>query len=334
MAYIRQTKNGTWRAEVVRRGERYTETFLTKLAAQRWGIATEAEILARAAGVVTSTLKDALEKYEGELDPASKGYRWNKVRLQKFHRDLAPWLGLRLPDLTSEHLQDWIDSRLQDRVKGTERRIKGATVRREANLLRSMLTTARRRWKWITSNPFDGVDVPADSKPRNRRVAPREMRLVCRALGWSSRAPRNLMEETALAFMIELRTSMRSSEILALTGETVDLQRRVARLLDSKNGEGRDVPLSRAAVRLLGYVWKPGPLFRVKAATRDTYFRAAAKRAGLVDLHFHDGRAEAATMLSRKVDPMTLAKITGHKDVNILLNTYYRETAEDIAGRL
>ncbi len=31
---------------------------------------------------------------------------------------------------------------------------------------------------------------------------------------------------------------------------------------------------------------------------------------------------------------MTLARISGNKDINLLFNTYYRESAEQIAGRL
>ena len=54
----------------------------------------------------------------------------------------------------------------------------------------------------------------------------------------------------------------------------------------------------------------------------------------LADLHFHDTRAEALTRLSRKVDVLTLARISGHKDLRILSNVYYRESAAEIAERL
>ncbi|MBL3575740.1 hypothetical protein JMK10_16285 [Rhodovulum sulfidophilum] len=40
------------------------------------------------------------------------------------------------------------------------------------------------------------------------------------------------------------------------------------------------------------------------------------------------------TRLSAKVDALTLAKISGHRDLSILLNAYYRETAADIAKKL
>ncbi|WP_454765528.1 tyrosine-type recombinase/integrase [Cupriavidus campinensis] len=63
-------------------------------------------------------------------------------------------------------------------------------------------------------------------------------------------------------------------------------------------------------------------------------FRKVRAKLLIDDLHFHDSRAEALTRLSRRVDVMTLAKISGHKDLRILQSTYYRESAADIAARL
>ena len=56
--------------------------------------------------------------------------------------------------------------------------------------------------------------------------------------------------------------------------------------------------------------------------------------AGLADedLHFHDTRREALSRLAKKVDVMTLAKISGHRDIKILLNTYYAPDMSDVAG--
>jgi integrase len=79
--------------------------------------------------------------------------------------------------------------------------------------------------------------------------------------------------------------------------------------------------------------------FTVTAASLETLFRKERDRLAVATpsfstLHFHDSRAEALTRLARRVDVMTLAKISGHKDLSILQNTYYRESAEDIAARL
>lgn len=51
-------------------------------------------------------------------------------------------------------------------------------------------------------------------------------------------------------------------------------------------------------------------------------------------LTFHDARATALTHMARRMDVMTLARISRHKDLRILMNTYYRETAEQISTRL
>ena len=47
-----------------------------------------------------------------------------------------------------------------------------------------------------------------------------------------------------------------------------------------------------------------------------------------------DTRGTALTHLSKKVDVLTLAKISRHKDLSLLLNVYFRETADQIAARI
>jgi integrase len=94
------------------------------------------------------------------------------------------------------------------------------------------------------------------------------------------------------------------------------------------------VPLNRHAVRLLRPVAQLDRCFTLSSAVLDALFRKTRNRLLIEDLHFHDTRGEALTRLSRKVDVLTLAKISGHKDLRILQQTYFRETAEQIAARL
>lgn len=63
--------------------------------------------------------------------------------------------------------------------------------------------------------------------------------------------------------------------------------------------------------------------FDIKSSVLDATFRKLKKLAEREYLHFHDTRREALTRLSKKVDVMTLAKISGHKDISILQNVYY-----------
>jgi len=133
---------------------------------------------------------------------------------------------------------------------------------------------------------------------------------------------------------------MRSGEILSLTQQAVNLQTRVVRLDKHKTqhhtGRPRFVPITKQAARLLAVLkpGKDGKLFTVTAASKDALFRRALDQCGIVGMTFHDSRAEALTLLSRRVDLLTLQKISGHADINQLASAYYRESPEDVAARL
>jgi integrase len=62
-------------------------------------------------------------------------------------------------------------------------------------------------------------------------------------------------------------------------------------------------------------------------------FRKARDQCGLSGFTFHDSRATALTLLSRKVDILTLQRISGHRNINALA-VYYRESSASIAARL
>jgi integrase len=77
-----------------------------------------------------------------------------------------------------------------------------------------------------------------------------------------------------------------------------------------------------------------GKVFDLTDKSLDALFRKAKKALLLADVNFHDSRAEALTRLARRVDVLTLARISGHKDLQLLLNVYYRESTADIAARI
>jgi hypothetical protein len=53
----------------------------------------------------------------------------------------------------------------------------------------------------------------------------------------------------------------------------------------------------------------------------------------ITGLQFKDARATALTLMSRKMDVLTLAKFSRHRDLELLRSTYYRESLEDISRR-
>ena len=100
----------------------------------------------------------------------------------------------------------------------------------------------------------------------------------------------------------------------------------------TKNGHPRDVPLSAKAKALMGESGTE-QVFKIATASLDTQFRKGVKKALIDNLHFHDLRALAATRMSKKLNPLQLAKVLGHKDLKMVM-IYYRETADDIAKLL
>jgi integrase len=110
---------------------------------------------------------------------------------------------------------------------------------------------------------------------------------------------------------------------------------RVAHLPKTKNGYARNVPLSSRAIEILAQLPDgESTLFNVAGASLDALFRKAKARAIIEDLHFHDTRREALSRLAKKVDVLTLAKISGHRDLRILSNVYYQTDMGEVAGLL
>lgn len=63
-------------------------------------------------------------------------------------------------------------------------------------------------------------------------------------------------------------------------------------------------------------------------------FRKA--KCGLSEIKFHDTRHEAITRLvnNQKLPVEVLAKVTGHKNIKVLVNTYYNPDVDDIADMI
>lgn len=319
MASFRKLPSGLWNAQVFKLGVRTSASFETKAKAQAWAIQTEAEIVARKRGLVVSgkTLRQAFERYSKEVSPTKKNARWEALRLTFLGSEYGlPFVDRQLESITPDDFAKWRD----DRIK----HLKGSTINRDLNLISAVLSTCRDEWGWLSQSPLSKVRRPKDPPPRNRLIHWREIRAVLRALDWHMKPAETLQQQAGFAFLMSLHTAMRASEVLKASYEGP-----VARLADTKNGTARDVPLSPRAQRLAKLCQ-----FTITGPSLDALFRKARDRAGLSGFTFHDSRATALTRLRSRVDVLTMAKISGHKDINLLSETYYRESAESIGARL
>jgi integrase len=96
------------------------------------------------------------------------------------------------------------------------------------------------------------------------------------------------------------------------------------------------IPLSKRAVASIGELPRSldGTLFPVHTETIKQSFRAAVKRAGVKDFHFHDLRHEAVSRLfERGLSMVEVAAISGHKTL-AMLSRYTHLRAEDLARKL
>ncbi|MFV8526709.1 tyrosine-type recombinase/integrase [Ralstonia pseudosolanacearum] len=333
MASIQKVATG-WRAQISVKGQRDDRTFDTKSVAQEWAVRREAELrsIQGGQGSKTHTVGDVLDEYQKSVSPTKRGSRWEILRLDLIGRkkiEGKPFREIRLADLRPQHIAAWRDVRARE--------VAGSSVSREMSLLSHALEVARKEWGWLVTDPMKDVRRPPDNPPRQRLVSDNEIERITLALGYQEGKPVVLpSQRIAVAFLLAIETAMRSGEILGLTSSTVDYNRRVAHLPLTKNGGARDVPLSTRAVellRMLPAVEVGDPLLGLSAASRDALFRKAKEKAGIADLTFHDTRHEAITRLAKKLQPLDLARMTGHTNLQELM-TYYNESAENIAQRL
>lgn len=299
-----------WRAQIARKGVRKSAVWPTKREAVAWANRVEAEI---DAGLQRGhTLAEACTKY---IATASKAKRdavaWETLRLKAFQ---AHFGDVALASITSEMIGGWRDKRLET--------VTGSTVLREVNLYRNLFTLAVDEWRWLDESPFKGVRLPKENPPREPVWPWQLIKRVLRARRVDKTA------EMQAAFRIALHTGLRLKEIL---GCSFDPQRNVIIIPPSKT-ENRPtiVPTVARARRVLINM----PKFTVGPNEGSTLFSTLHNELLIEGLTFHDTRATALTLLARKMDVLTLARISRHKNLNILMKRYYRETPEQISARL
>lgn len=312
MAYIRKYRE-KWRAEVQRHGFRATHVADTKREAQAWALKKEAELDAMKGGG-GKTFIDATEHYQNTVSVTKRGTAWEARRLVKMLEFFGPHT--RLVDIDSARIGQWRDSRLKT--------VSGSTVQREANLLRNLFTIAVDEWRWIERHPFKGVRLPAENEARYQKWGWRQIRLILRAGQQSG----GKIGEITHAFHIALRTAMRMSEVLSAPVH-FDAGRRVVVLPRTKTGGRDEVPVGRIAAKLISSAH-----FTVGPSEGSTLFSKLCKQKMIAGLTFHDSRGTALTLLAKKVDVMVLARISRHKDINLLHRVYYRASADEIAAKL
>ena len=215
---------------------------------------------------------------------------------------------LKASQLTSQAIAAFRDRRLLDGRR---------TCHYDLILIRHCLKIAMNEWGlMLSSNPVDRVKMPPSSPARKRRLEVGEFE----RLGEAAKQTKNPHIWPIIVFAIE--TGMRRGEILGLEWEHVDLDRRIAFLLLTKNGSSREVPLSAKAAQMLAGQRQrndtPSPFPVTSNGFRLAWDRLRS-RAGPSDLSFHDLRDKAISrFFELGLNIPEVAVISGHKDPRML----------------
>lgn len=315
-----------WRAEVYHQGKRVASKYHeTKKAAMLWEESEKERFKNNEhADSESRTFADILTRYRDNVTPQKKGAIWETRRLDMMLRD--PLAQVPLSKLSKRHIAEWRDRRLQE--------VTGSSVNREMNLISHCCRVAMNDWEWISSMPTTAVSRPKEAKARDRRITPDEIDKLCFIFEVDEGQPiQSKKQEVGIAFLFAIETAMRMGEICSL--KPTDIRGRVAYLCDTKNGFPRNVPLSERAIELLSMLPpnESGRLWSLDSGQLSSMFRKYRDKCNIEDLTFHDTRHEAITRLAKKLKVLDLARMTGHRDLN-MLQIYYNESAEDIAEKL
>lgn len=321
-------RGATWQVQVRRSGyPALSRSFLTRSDALAWAREKErsidrAELPLDVKQLKRTTVADLLVRYVTEITPTKRGAVSERSRIRTMLKHKLARISLN--NLSGAIVAQYRDDRLTV--------VQSGSVRRELIILRHVFEVAIREWAIpIGQNPCRQMRLPQDSRSRERRLLGNDERLLLAAI-----APRTEWYMRPLLTLL-VETGMRRGELLSICWRDVDLATRTIRILNTKNGHPRRIPLTPAAVSTLAALPRIGEEVRVfpltPNAVRLTWERLR-KRANLPNLRLHDLRHEAVSrFFEYGLSVPEVALISGHRELK-MLSRYTHLQPERIADKL
>jgi integrase len=254
------------------------------------------------------TVTEALDDYVNDLRLRGRTKGWRGTRAAM--RGIAAALGeVRITELTPAGLRQWAESLLAQRYAP-------ATVRQRCAILKSALKLAHREQQLAVIPAFPSIRV---DNARQVFFTRPEFEAVHGAL--AKRDP-----DAADACLFAYLTGWRKGEVLALQWAWIDRAQGLVRLPDSKNDDGRVLPMVGALREVIEKRWKARALGVTAVFHRkgkpirrmDRGWTSACVAAGLPGRWFHDFRRSAARDLVEAGNDYAAAMaVTGHKSVQV-----------------
>jgi integrase len=221
--------------------------------------------------------------------------------------------GKNIQDITSWLIEKWKSRRSE--------KFKPGTVNRELALLKHLFSKAL-EWKRIKENPAQKVKRLKGETRRVRYLLPDEIQIL---LSNCDGLLRGLLKSLVT---IALHTGARKGELQNLQWSNVNFDIGIISLLDTKNGERRDIPMNetvkatlKAMERASEFVFPNRNGKRIDDAQVQISFCKAIERSGIEDFHFHDLRHTFASnlVMQEGVELNDVRELLGHKNMSMTL---------------
>ena len=244
------------------------------------------------------------ETYLERVVPLMKSIRTERDRVKRWMRQFAT---RPLGQITRAEIEAWRRERMS--------KCRPATINRDLSRLRHMLNIAV-EWELLEESPMQGIKFLRENNARTRYLSLEE----CQRLIASCMAP-----HIRAMVSVALHSGMRLGEILNLRWYDLDFSSGFILVRDSKNGESRHVPMDATLFALFrAYPHRPSTDLVFSSSSGGhivdvrTGFLNSCKRAGLIDLHFHDLRHTfASQFVMSGGDLYILKEILGHKSITM-----------------
>jgi integrase len=259
------------------------------------------------------TFDEMMDRYlreHSQINKTQESYANDKNYIRHLSKAFS---GLTLDKITPKRIAEYKSLRIKEGAKPQ-------TLKHEMTCLNHAFNLSMKEWEWINFNPCQRVKMPKVNNQIDRWLTyDEEERLLnaCYDRPWLKDVIR-----------FALNTGMRQGEIMRLKWPDVDIFRKTAILLKTKNNERRTVPLNQTVIDILkgkakvvsvtGYVFTHNNQPLTKRVIQKQ-FSTSMKRARITSFRFHDLRHTFATRLAQsgKVDIYTISKLLGHKDIRM-----------------
>ena len=244
-----------------------------------------------------ATFAQIAEKYWALHGSKTRGadtfkYTYNKI-LERFGH-------MKVANITTEDAQKFYND--------TWERTSASTANRQFTLFRAIINKAITLKLYKGQNPCAGVIRQRENPPREHYFDREQIKALIT----------NASDELKPLLAFSILTGCRRGESLALCGKDMDFNAGIIRILMSKSGKGREVPISRDLLPILLDLRK-GPfekVFNITVPALRYSWGQLLKKLGMEQYHFHDLRHTFASHYMMNGGSITdLQKIMGHSRI-------------------